>query len=180
MRNIYLADNRVFENEESLIKFIRAQKLNKNLNLIDVRVIEIASDDVSKADKYLASFDEKVIRENKLTKVLSGDSDWLNKVENFKNKFTEEVPEGDSKNKFSEIMNVTLVDKKEFQSLIKTNSVYLIYESGRSVEWYKSILDICNFRKIDDSYISGHGYRKSNVMTPKDKKENFSKAKSIK
>ena len=85
MRNIYLADNRVFENEESLIKFIRAQKLNKNLNLIDVRVIEIASDDVSKADKYLASFDEKVIRENKLTKVLSSDSDWINKVENFKN-----------------------------------------------------------------------------------------------
>jgi hypothetical protein len=115
-----------------------------------------------------------------LTKVLSGDSDWINKVENFKNKFTEEAPEGDSKNKFSEIMNVTLVDKKEFQSLIKSNSVYLIYESGRSVEWYKSILDICNFRKIDDSYISGHGYRKSNVMTPKDKKENFSKAKSIK
>ena len=188
---VYLLDaygrgSRYFYDEKSLISYLNRDKAANNpLHLYTVTVIEAQVEENKDGKDYLESFEkqtrEKNIRESKLNSVL-GDEFTL-KVNKLINMVKEVAPNDIRKQKFLVALELVPVEKKEFSKFISSWSDYLLYQVDSSVEYYKTILAIHNFRKINDHYTvviydSRGDERYSGGRTKEINKQNFLIAKS--
>jgi hypothetical protein len=109
--------------------------------------------------------------------------EFATKIEKFKKLFLEFAKDDILKKRFLDQLETTPLEKKSLSKLISGWVGYL-FSVNDSVEWFRTILDIHNFRKIEDSYIREIFYsngtsRYLNVKTNESAKENFLKAKSL-
>lgn len=182
---------KIFSEEKELIKYLSREKPKKvymdgkfrsRLEGIYIETVEINVLDTNIASKYLESYVENNKRHIKLNSVL-GD-DLSQKVEKFKEMFLSYAKDDLNKDKFLSQLEATPLDKKSLSKLISGWVSYLFFVDN-SVEWFKSILDIHNFRKIENSYVrelfdSRGVSRYVNMVISDTSKENFERAKSIK
>lgn len=188
---VYLLDaygrgSRYFYDEKSLISYLNRDKTAHNpLHLYTVTVIEAQVDETVDGSSYLERFEkqtrEKNIRESKLNSVL-GDEFTL-KVDKLISLVKESAANGIRKQKFLEALELVPVEKKEFSKFVTGWSDYLLYQVDSSVEYYKALLAVHNFRKINDRYTmvmyDSRGNERYNSGLTKDiNKQNFLIAKS--
>jgi hypothetical protein len=124
---------------------------------------------------------EKNIRESKLNSVL-GDEFTL-KVDKLINMVKEVAPNDIIKQKFLAALELVPVEKKEFSKFVSSWSDYLLYQVDSSVEYYKNLFSVHNFRKINDRYTvvlhdSRGNERYASSRTNEINKQNFLIAKS--
>lgn len=181
----------LFYDEKSLIKYLSVEK-SKQINLggkfypkldhVKIKTVEVQVLEEDIASDYLESHIEKTNRETRLNSIL-GD-EFCQKVENFKSLFLKFSKDDNNKVKFLSQIESIPVDKKSYSKLFSMWTGYL-FSVNESVDWYKSILDIHNYRKMEDSYVREIFYsngtsRYQNVKVNDIAKENFNKAKSLK
>jgi hypothetical protein len=181
---------KIFSEEKDLIKYLAGEK-SKQINLggkfvsklenIQIETVEIEVLESNIASNYLESYIETSNRNLKLNTVL-GD-EFATKIEKFKKLFLEFAKDDILKKRFLDQLETTPLEKKSLSKLISGWVGYL-FSVNDSVEWFRTILDIHNFRKIEDSYIREIFYsngtsRYLNVKTNESAKENFLKAKSL-
>lgn len=143
--------------------------------------VEVEILEESVASSYLESYIESTNRQTKVDSIL-GD-ELSQKLEKFKSMYLEFAKDSVLKNRFLNQLETTPVDKKPLSKLFSGWVGYL-FSVNDSVEWFRAILDIHNFRKIQDSYVreifySNGSSRYQNVKVNDLAKENFYKAKSI-
>ena len=182
---------KIFNEEKDLIKYLGTENSKKvyssgkyisKTELITVQTVEVEVLEENNAANYLEAYIEETKRETRLNGIL-GD-EFCQKIENFKSLFLKFSKDDKNKTKFISQLESIPVDKKSYSKLFTMWTGYL-FSVNESVEWYKSILDIHNYRKIEDSYVREIYYsngtsRYVNVKTNEEAKENFLKAKSIK
>ncbi len=188
---VYLLDaygrgSRYFYDEKSLISYLNRDKAANNpLHLYTVTVIEAQVEENKDGKDYLENFEkqtrEKNIRESKLNSVL-GD-DFTLKVDKLINMVKEVAPNDIIKQKFLSALELVPVEKKEFSKFVSGWSDYLLYQVDSSVEYYKNLFDVHNFRKINDRYTivlhdSRGNERYASSRTNEINKQNFLIAKS--
>lgn len=181
---------KIFSEEKDLIKYLAGEKSKKinfggkfvsKLENIQIETVEIEVLESNIASNYLESYIETSNRDLKLNTVL-GD-EFATKIEKFKKLFLEFAKDDILKKRFLDQLETTTLEKKSLSKLISGWVGYL-FSVNDSVEWFRTILDIHNFRKIEDSYIREIFYsngtsRYLNVKTNESAKENFLKAKSL-
>lgn len=181
---------KIFSEEKDLIKYLAGEKSKKinfggkfvsKLENIQIETVEIEVLESNIASNYLESYIETSNRNLKLNTVL-GD-EFATKIEKFKKMFLEFAKDDILKKRFLDQLETTPLEKKSLSKLISGWVGYL-FSVNDSVEWFRAILDIHNFRKIEDSYIREIFYsngtsRYLNVKTNESAKENFLKAKSL-
>jgi hypothetical protein len=181
---------KIFSEEKDLIKYLSGEKSKKinfggkfvsKLENIQIETVEIEVLESNIASNYLESYIETSNRNLKLNTVL-GD-EFATKIEKFKKLFLEFAKDDILKKRFLDQLETTPLEKKSLSKLISGWVGYL-FSVNDSVEWFRTILDIHNFRKIEDSYIREIFYsngtsRYLNVKTNESAKENFLKAKSL-
>lgn len=188
---VYLLDaygrgSRYFYDEKSLISYLNRDKAANNpLHLYTVTVIEAQVEENKDGKDYLENFEkqtrEKNIRESKLNSVL-GDEFTL-KVDKLINMVKEVAPNDIRKQKFLAALELVTVEKKEFSKFVSGWSDYLLYQVDSSVEYYKNLFAVHNFRKINDRYTivlydSRGNERYASSRTNEINKQNFLIAKS--
>ena len=185
---------KLFYDEQSLIKYLGSEKSKKiligsvsapnkyasKLDHIKIETVELEVLEETVASTYLKSYIESTNRQTKVNSVL-GD-DLSQKLEKFKSMFLEFAKEDVLKTKFISQLETTPIEKKSLSKLISGWVGYL-FSVNESVEWFKSILDIHNFRKIEDFYVREMFYsngtsRYQNVKVTDEAKQNFKLAKS--
>lgn len=180
-----------FYSQDHLLKFLSNEKLKKvwsgpnlvpALNTIEIQTVEVEFLEKFKADEFFESYVESSNRELKLEAVL-GD-EFSQKVDKFKTMFEQLAEDNILKTKFKAKLDTVAINKKSISKLIVSNVGYL-FAANYSVEWYRAILDLHNFKKIDDFYqrelVSKSGYiTYGNVKVNDEAKANFQIAKSKK
>jgi hypothetical protein len=181
---------KIFNEEKDLVKYLATQKSKRTwsggkivskLDLIEIETCEIEVLEESIASKYLESYVEKQKRETKLNSIF-GDTLSQN-FEKFKTMFLELAKDDMNKRKFLTQLEITPVEKKSISKLISGWVSYLFLLND-SVEWFKILIALHNFRKINDSYVTEVFYsngssRYQNIKISESTKENFYKAKSL-
>lgn len=181
---------KIFSEEKDLIKYLAGEKSKKinfggkfvsKLENIHIETVELEVLESNIASNYLESYIETSNRNLKLNTVL-GD-EFATKIEKFKKLFLEFAKDDILKKRFLDQLETTPLEKKSLSKLISGWVGYL-FSVNDSVEWFRTILDIHNFRKIEDSYTREIFYsngtsRYQNVKTNESAKENFLKAKSL-
>lgn len=181
---------KIFSEEKDLIKYLAGEKSKKinfggkfvsKLENIHIETVELEVLESNIASNYLESYIETSNRNLKLNTVL-GD-EFATKIEKFKKLFLEFAKDDILKKRFLDQLETTPLEKKSLSKLISGWVGYL-FSVNDSVEWFRTILDIHNFRKIEDSYIREIFYSNGtssyqNVKTNESAKENFLKAKSL-
>jgi hypothetical protein len=182
---------KLFYDEQALVKYLTTQKSKRvfysgkfqpKLDYVKIETVELEVLEENIGSTYLNSYVESTNRQTKVNSVL-GD-DLSQKLEKFKSLFLEFAKEDVQKKKFLSQLEITPVEKKSLSKLV-SNWVGYLFAVNDSVEWFKVILDIHNFRKIEDSYVreifySNGSSRYSNVKVNDITKENFYKAKLLK
>lgn len=183
---IYLVDTRgsgrkYFEDEKSLIQFLNNESIKgENISNFSVKVVECVCNEESNGLQYIQSFTDKSNRDIKLNAIL-GD-DFSIKVEKFKTMFSELAKDDVLKTGFKSELDLIGSNKEAISRLFRGYVGYL-FSISTSVDWYNTILDIHNFRKIEDSYIREIIYSNgttgwSNVKVTEEAKINFNIAKN--
>lgn len=179
---------KLFYDEQSLIKYLGSEKSKRafrggkyisKLDCIKIETVEVEVLEETIASTYLESYIESTNRQTKVMSVL-GD-ELSQKLEKFKSLFLEFAKDDIPKTRFLSQLEITPVEKKSLSKLISGWVGYL-FSINDSVEWFKSILDIHNFRKIEDSYVREIFYsngtsRYQNVRVNDSAKKNFQLAK---
>jgi len=124
-------------------------KYDYKLNHIKIETVEIEVLEETVASTYLDSYIESTNRQIKLNSVL-GD-ELSQKLEKFKSLYLEFAKDDILKKRFLSQLETTPTEKKSLSKLISGWVGYL-FSINESVDWFKSILDIHNFRKIEDFY----------------------------
>ncbi len=152
---VYSDTVKLFYDEESLVKYLGSEKskhvnlngkFDSKLNHIKIETVKVEVLEESIASSYLDSYIESTNRQTKVNSVL-GD-DLSQKLEKFKIMFLEFAKEDVLKARFITQLETTPIGKKSLSKLISGWVGYLFFVND-SVEWFKSILDIHNFRKIE-------------------------------
>lgn len=181
---------KLFYDEQALVKYLATQKSKRvfssgkfqpKLDYVKIETVELEVLEENIGSTYLNSYVESTNRQTKVNSVL-GD-DLSQKLEKFKSLFLEFAKEDVQKKKFLSQLEITPVEKKSLSKLV-SNWVGYLFAVNDSVEWFKAILDIHNFRKIEDSYVreifySNGSSRYQNVKVNDITKENFYKAKNL-
>lgn len=181
---------KVFYDEQNLLKYLsieKSKKINYGGKLISksdwikVETVEVNVLEQSDGSTYLESYIESTNRENKLNSVI-GD-DLSQKLERFKSMFVDFAKDDVLKNRFLNLLETTPVDKKSLSKLVSGWVGYLFFVNN-SVDWFKAILDLHKFRKIEDSYVREVFYsngtsKYQNVKVSDLAKENFYEAKKL-
>lgn len=182
---------KLFYDEQSLIKYLGTEKSKRiyhsgkyipKLDWVKIETVEVEVLEENIASSYLDSYIESTKRQTKLNSIL-GD-EISQKFQKFKSMFMELAKDDTEKNKFLNQLEITPVDKKSLSRLI-TNWTGYLFSVNDSVEWFRSILDIHNFRKIEDSYVreifySNGSSQFQNVKVKDTSKQNFAIAKTKK
>jgi hypothetical protein len=149
---------KIFSEEKDMIKYLASEKSKKmwingkydyKLNHIKIETVEIEVLEETVASTYLDSYIESTNRQIKLNSVL-GD-ELSQKLEKFKSLYLEFAKDDILKKRFLSQLETTPTEKKSLSKLISGWVGYL-FSINESVDWFKSILDIHNFRKIEDFY----------------------------
>lgn len=181
---------KLFYDEPALIKYLGTEKSKRiyyggkyipKLDWVKIETVEVEILEESVASSYLESYIESTNRQTKVDSIL-GD-ELSQKLEKFKSMYLEFAKDSVLKNRFLNQLDTTPVEKKPLSKLFSGWVGYL-FSVNDSVEWFRAILDIHNFRKIQDSYVreifySNGSSRYQNVKVNDLAKENFYKAKSI-
>jgi hypothetical protein len=181
---------KIFSEEKDLIKYLASEKSKKmwingkydyKLNHIKIETVEIEVLEETVASTYLDSYIESTNRQTKVNSVL-GD-ELSQKLEKFKSIYLEFAKEDILKKRFLSQLETTPVEKKSLSKLISGWVGYL-FSVNDSVDWFRAILDIHNFRKIEDYYTQEVFYsngtsRYQNVKVNDITKQNFLLAKSL-
>ncbi len=187
---VYLLDvpgrgPRYFTDEKSLITYINNDdKRGEAIHKYQIRVVEAEILQESNANDYLESYKkitaEQNVREGKLSAVL-GD-EFAVAVDKLISYIKENAPDNIVKRKFLEAAEMIPVEKKVYSKFITKRSGYLLYEVSSTVEYYKLLLAVHNFRSIEDRYYAirydhkGKEFVEGGFTKPINKK-NFLKAK---
>ena len=186
----YGDSTKIFSDEKDLIKYLIKEKSKKiyingkiisKSERIKVDIVNIDILDTTIGSKYLESHIENNKRQAKINSTLGDDT--YEKLDKFKSMFLEFAKEDLNKTKFLESLETVPIEKKELSKFISKCDNYLFFVDN-SVEWFRSILDIHNFRKIENSYVrelfdSIGVSRYVNMVISDSTKENFERAKSI-
>jgi hypothetical protein len=150
MKTMYIIDNRAFFTKEALIKFL-GNEMSKREDISQYNIIEVEYNETSETDgkTLMAQYITETDRELKINSVM-GD-DLATNFSKFKSMFLEVAENNQLKTKFIAKLESTPVTKDKISKLLKDNVGYL-FAVNTSVEWYKTILSLHNFRKIEDSY----------------------------
>jgi len=179
---IYLIGHNWFDCEKKLLRFIASEKIKGNdLEKYQLKIVETVDIIETNANSYLESDKKQKELDTKLNVVL-GD-DFSQKVQKFKQLFDTLSENNVLDKNFKIKLDSTPIEKKAFSRLLSSNVGYLFY-FNTSVEWYRAILDIHNFKKIEDFYYRPVLYKTgqtgfSNVKVNDDAKQNFNIAKSM-
>ena len=187
---VYSDTFKIFSEEKDLIKYLGSEKSKQlwingkydyKLNHIKIETVEIEVLEETVASTYLDSYIESTNRQTKVNSVL-GD-ELSQKLEKFKSIYLEFAKEDILKKRFLSQLETTPVEKKSLSKLISGWVGYL-FSVNDSVDWFRSILDIHNFRKIEDYYTQEVFYsngtsRYQNVKVNDIAKQNFLLAKSL-
>jgi hypothetical protein len=188
---VYSDTFKIFNDEKDLIKYLGSEKskqlwingkYDSKLNHIKIETVEVEVLEETIGSAYLESYIESTNRQTKVNSVL-GD-EFSQKLEKFKSMYLEFTKDDILKKRFLDQLETTPVEKKLVSKLISGWVGYL-FAVNESVEWYKAILDIHNFRKIEDYYVREVFYsngtsRYQNIKVNDLAKENFNKAKALK
>lgn len=172
---------KVFTDKQALIKYLGKEK-SKTINRIgktpypkldDVKISEVEIIEETTASQYL---------ETALSLQTPPEGDLANKLEALKSMFIKFAKEDPQKQKFLNQLETTPIEKKSLSKLITKWTGYLL-SVNESIPWYKAILDIHNFKKIENSYVreifySDGSSRYQNVKVNDTAKELFNLAKS--
>lgn len=178
---LYGESIKIFDDEQSLVKFLGSEKSrSKDISYYKVTVAEVEVISESAAPSYLNSYIESTDRQSKVDAVL-GD-EFSQKIEKFKSMFNNLAKDDIEKSKFMVKLETIPLDKKSYSKLFTSNVGYLFSVSD-SVEWYKTILSIHGFRKMEDSYtreifFSNGMSQFRSVRVSESSKTNFALAKS--
>lgn len=149
---------KLFYDEKSLIRYLGLEKTKQiymgskyvsKLNHIKIETVELDVLEETVASTYLDSYIESTNRQTKVNSVL-GD-ELSQKLEKFKSLYLEFAKDDILKKRFLSQLETTPIEKKFLSKLISGWVGYL-FSINDSVDWFKSILDIHNFRKIEDFY----------------------------
>jgi len=182
---------RIFNTEKELVKYLAVEKskriyirekLVSKLEGIIIQTVEMDVLGESLASNYFEAYVENANKEIELKSGLGDETS--RKLEKFKSMFLEFAKDDMNKKKFLAQLETTPAGKKYLSKLLSSWVGYLFSVSDQ-VEWFKSILDIHNFRKIEDYYVREVFYsdgtsRYSRIKVNDSNKENFEKAKALK
>ena len=186
---LYIIDslNKYFYTEDDLLKFLALEKTriysNKSSS-IKVKTVNFEIESEISGNDYLSSSIVKTRLDTRI-KAAHGD-EYAEKVEKFISEFDRIAKDGGSKSRILAHLKVTNPDKKEFSKVVKKYSEYFLYNVSNSVEWYRIVLDVFGFKKLDDICRTEvinpvtKGWRLIGHRTPEKMIENFEKAKKIK
>lgn len=179
---------RWFDSESELAKFLT--DVSENIKDYVVTTIDATPESQLSGDEILKSIKEQINIDSKINIVL-GD-EYSAKVQKFIEMFKELAPKSPfdldkmrlSALKVLEQLQSTEPTKQEFTKVVKKNSKYILYNVSNSVEWYKTVLDVCGFRKLAetcetetiDTVTRGSTWR--GHRTPEIMIKNFEKAKA--
>ncbi len=179
---------RWFDSESELAKFLT--DVSENIKDYIVTTIDATPESQLSGDEILKSIKEQINIDSKINIVL-GD-EYSAKVQKFIEMFKELAPKSPfdldkmrlSALKVLEQLQSTEPTKQEFTKVVKKNSKYILYNVSNSVEWYKTVLDVCGFRKLAetcetetiDTVTRGSTWR--GHRTPEIMIKNFEKAKA--
>lgn len=179
---------RWFDSESELAKFLT--DVSENIKDYIVTTIDATPESQLSGDEILKSIKEQIKIDSKINIVL-GD-EYSAKVQKFIEMFKELAPKSPfdldkmrlSALKVLEQLQSTEPTKQEFTKVVKKNSKYILYNVSNSVEWYKTVLDVCGFRKLAetcetetiDTVTRGSMWR--GHRTPEIMIKNFEKAKA--
>ncbi len=179
---------RWFDSESELAKFLT--DVSENIKDYVVTTIDATPESQLSGDEILKSIKEQINIDSKINIVL-GD-EYSAKVQKFIEMFKELAPKSSfdldkmrlSALKVLEQLQSTEPTKQEFTKVVKKNSKYILYNVSNSVEWYKTVLDVCGFRKLAetcetetiDTVTRGSTWR--GHRTPEIMIKNFEKAKA--
>ena len=166
---------KVFECEKKLNTFLTNEQINgKNINHYSISTYESELKSVSNGLECSNNYSSSITRDNKLDAAL-GD-DYASNVQKFKQLITEFGKPGPQKEAFLLKLDITPAVKADMIHLIKSNSSFTLYEFplilDDSVEYYKLLLKLYNFRKIEDRFVretynkSGHIHSRGYCVTP--------------
>jgi hypothetical protein len=173
---------KIFTEEKDLIKYLGNEKSKgKKLEYIRIEVVEIKVDEEVDALNYLNLYVEKTNIQTKINSVLGDETSQ--RLERFKKMFIDLAKDDVLKKRFLSQLEAVPVEKKSLAKLFSGWVGYL-FSVNESVEWFRAILDIHNFRKIEDFYVREIFYsngtsRYANVKVNESAKENFQIAKSL-
>jgi hypothetical protein len=189
---VYLLDThrgpRYFLEEKSLISYLNNDKKRGefikgyNVTVLDAEV-EKKENGSEFLENYETSTRQKNVRDLKLKSVL-GD-EFTTKVNKLINYIKEKAKDNNMRKDFLKEVELVTVEKKEFSKFVSKCSEYLLYQVCDKVEYYKLLLDVHNFRKINDRYTVyiynqlGEVSNYASSMTPEKNKQNFLKAKQL-
>jgi hypothetical protein len=189
---VYLLDAygrgpRYFTDEKSLISYLNNDnKRGEPIQNHRITVLEAEIESTADGSTYLENY-EKItreinLRESKLNTVL-GDA-YSIAVDKFINYIKENAKDNYMKRDFLKTLELVPVEKKEFSKFISNCSDYLLYQVSDKVEYYKLLLAVHNFRKINDRFTvyiydkSGRICNYSSGRTPESNMKNFLLAKA--
>jgi hypothetical protein len=189
---VYLLDvpkrgPRFFMDEKSLISYLNNDKnRSESIGSYRVRVLEAEVELTTDGSNYLETYEkttrETNLRETKLNVVL-GD-EYATAVDKLISYIKENAKETLMLRDFLKELELVPVEKKAFSKFISNCADYLLYQVSDKVEYYKLLLAVHNFRKINDRY-TVYVYDKfgkicnySSGRTPDVNKNNFLLAKN--
>jgi hypothetical protein len=189
---VYLLDaynrgSRYFTDEKALISYLNTDnKRGEPIHKYQLRVLEAELELTTNGSSYLETYEkstrEQNQREAKLKAVL-GD-EYAIAVDNLLTYIKENAKESIMKEKFFESVSLVAIEKKEFSKFASKKSSYLLYEVSDTVEYYKLLLAVHNFRKMEDRYYAvrydqyGREFNEGGWTKPLNK-TNFLKAKEL-
>lgn len=157
---VYLLDvlgrgPRYFTDEKSLISYLnRDDNSGELIHRYRLQVVEAQVETDTDGKSYLENYKretrERNQREGKLNAVL-GD-EYAISVDKLMTYIKENAKEGILKQKFFEQLELIPIEKKQLSKFIAKKSGYLLYEVSHTVEYYKLLLSVHNFRAIEDRY----------------------------
>lgn len=186
---VYTNDStRVFDVESAVAKFLTTEKLNhKDISKYKVTTFEASVKAVSTGTELLKNYSSTLVRDKKLD-IMLGD-EYAQNVQRLKNlieEFGKDIPQ---KTNFLSKLEITPFVKNSISKLLTGHSNYILYEFPiglkNSVEYYKLVLKLHKFRKIDTKFVrelynkSGYLHSRALCVTPERLVESFGQAKSV-
>ncbi len=166
---------KVFECERKLNTFLKNEQINgKNISRYSISTYEAELKSISNGLECSNNYSSSIIRDNKL-EVALGD-DYASNVQKFKQMILESAKPGPQKDAFLLKLDITPSVKADMTHLIKSNASFTLYEIPlgleNSVEYYKLLLKLYNFRKIEEKFVretynsSGYLHSRGYCVTP--------------
>ena len=180
--DVYGRGTRYFLDEKSIISYLKNDSKNREpIHRYKVTVLEAEFEMSTDGGKFLETYRERNLREGKSNAVL-GD-EYAIAVEKFIGYIKENATDNFLRKDFLKATEMIPVEKKEFSKFIANYADYLLYQVSDTVEYYKLLFAVHNFRKINDKFTrciydkNGRIHSYTGGVTSETHKQNFLLAK---